>query len=121
MLHIPRVGYPLPVTPLKPIGQWADYFRDDEGSLPWGRELVHAVSLLNASEDEVANVEGGLLNIAIVVATQLLVVTSLPHDSGESLFFETVEVDATCLLGLSFLVELNSWSSEGDVGRKYSF
>jgi hypothetical protein len=37
---------------------------------------VHAVSLLNASEDEVANVEdevanveGGLLNIAIVVAT----------------------------------------------------
>jgi hypothetical protein len=47
--------------------------------------------------------------------------TGLPHDSGESLFFETVEVDATCLLGLSFLVELNSWSSEGDVGRKYSF
>jgi hypothetical protein len=32
-----------------------------------GRELVHAVSLLNASKDEVANVEGGLLNIAIVV------------------------------------------------------
>jgi hypothetical protein len=47
--------------------------------------------------------------------------TNLPHDGGESLFFETVEVDATCLLGLSFLVELNSWSSEGDVGRKYSF
>jgi hypothetical protein len=37
------------------------------------------------------------------------------------LFFETVEVDAMCLLGLSFLVELNSWSPEGDVGRKYSF
>jgi hypothetical protein len=69
MLHVPRVGYPLPVTPLKPIGRRADYFRDDEGSLPWGRELVHAVSLLNASEDEFANVEGGLLNIAIMVAT----------------------------------------------------
>jgi hypothetical protein len=50
-----------------------------------------------------------------------LVVTSLAHDSGESLLFETVEVDATRLLGLSFLVELNAWSSEGDVGRKYSF
>jgi hypothetical protein len=50
-----------------------------------------------------------------------LVVTSLPHDSGESLFFEAVEVDVTCLLGLSFLEELNSWSPEGDVGRKYSF
>jgi hypothetical protein len=69
MFHVPRVGYTLPVTPLEPIGRRANYFRDDEGSLPWGRELVHAVSLLDASEDEVANVEGGLLNIAIVVAT----------------------------------------------------
>jgi hypothetical protein len=45
----------------------------------------------------------------------------LPHNIDESLFFVTVEVDVTCLLGLSFLIELNSWSSEGDVGRKYSF
>jgi hypothetical protein len=45
----------------------------------------------------------------------------LSHDSGESLFFEDAEVDATCLLCLSFLVELNSWSSKGDVGRKYGF
>jgi hypothetical protein len=47
--------------------------------------------------------------------------TSLSHDGGESLFFEAVEVDATCLLGLSFLVELNPWSSERYVGRKYGF
>jgi hypothetical protein len=46
---------------------------------------------------------------------------SLSHDSGESLFFETVEVDATCLLGLSFLIELNSRSSKSDVSRKYGF
>jgi hypothetical protein len=59
----------LPVTPLKSIGRRADYFRDDEGSLPGGRELAHAVSLLDASEDEVSNVEGGLLNFVIVVAT----------------------------------------------------
>jgi hypothetical protein len=82
---------------------------------------VHAVGLLDASEDEVANVEGSFSNIAIMVATQLLVMTSLSHDSGESLFFETVEVDATCFLGLSFLVELNSRSSKSDVGRKYGF
>jgi hypothetical protein len=44
--------------------------------------------------------------------------TSLSHDGGESLFFEAVKVDATCLLGLSFLVELNPWSSKSDVGRK---
>jgi hypothetical protein len=46
---------------------------------------------------------------------------SLSYDNGESLFFDTVEVDATCLLGLSFFVELNSRSSESDVGRKYGF
>jgi hypothetical protein len=45
--------------------------------------------------------------------------TSLSHDNGESLFFETVEVDVTCLLSLSFLVELNKQSSKSDVGRKY--
>jgi hypothetical protein len=45
----------------------------------------------------------------------------LSHDSGESLFFEAVKVDATCLLDLSLLVELNPWSSETDVGRKYGF
>jgi hypothetical protein len=69
MFHVPRVRNSLPVTPLKPIGRRANYFSDNEGSLPWGRELVHADSLLDASEDEVANIEGGLLNIAIVVAT----------------------------------------------------
>jgi hypothetical protein len=37
------------------------------------------------------------------------------------LFFEAVKVDAACLLGLSFLVELDPWSSESDVGGKYSF
>jgi hypothetical protein len=75
---------------------------------------VHDVGLLDASKDEVTNVEGGFPNIAIMIAMQLLVIKSLSHDSGESLFFETVEVDATCLLGLSFLVELNPWSSEGE-------
>jgi hypothetical protein len=47
--------------------------------------------------------------------------TSLSHNDNESLFFEAVEVDASCLLGLSFLVELDPWSSESNVGRKYSF
>jgi hypothetical protein len=47
MLRVPRVGYSLPVTPLKSICRRADYFCDDEGSLPWGRELVHTDSLLD--------------------------------------------------------------------------
>jgi hypothetical protein len=58
MLHVPRVGYSLPVAPLESICRRADDFCDDERSLPRGRKLVHAVSLLDASEDEVADVEG---------------------------------------------------------------
>jgi hypothetical protein len=47
--------------------------------------------------------------------------TTLSHDDGESLFFEAVEVDAARLIGFSFLVELNPWSPESDVSRKYNF
>jgi hypothetical protein len=47
--------------------------------------------------------------------------TSLSHDGGKSLLFEAVEVDAMCLLSLSFFVELNPWCSESDIGRKYNF
>jgi hypothetical protein len=78
---------------------------------------VHAVGLLDAPKDEVANVEGSFLNVAIMIASELLVMTSLSHNDSESLFFEAVEVDATCLFGLSFFVELDAWSSEGDIGR----
>jgi hypothetical protein len=117
MLHVPRVGYSLPVAPLESICRQADNFCDDEGSLPRGKELVHVVGLLDASEDEVANVKGSFFNVAIMITTWLLVVTSLSHDGSESSFFEAVEVDASCLLGLSFLVELDPWSSESGVGR----
>jgi hypothetical protein len=78
---------------------------------------VHVVGFLGAPKDEVAIVEGSFLNVAIMIASELLVVTSLSSDGGESLFFEAVEVDAMYLFGLSFLVELDPWSSEGDVGR----
>jgi hypothetical protein len=69
MLHVPGVGYSLPVAPLKSICGRADNFRDDEGSLPRGRELMHAVGLLDASEDEVAKVKRSFFNVVIVVTT----------------------------------------------------
>jgi hypothetical protein len=78
---------------------------------------VHAVGLLDAPKDEVTNVKGSFLDVAVVISSKLLVVTGLSHDSSKSLFFEAVEVDAACLLGLSFLVELDAWSSEGNIGR----
>jgi hypothetical protein len=89
---------------LEAISGWADNFGDNEGSLPRGRELLHAIGFLDASKDEVANVDGSFLNVAVVIMSKLLVVTGLSHDSSKSLFFEAVEVDMACLLGLSFLV-----------------
>jgi hypothetical protein len=68
---------------------------------------VHAISLLDAPKDEVANIEGCFLDVAIMIASELLVVMSLSHNGCEPLFFEAVEVDATCLLGHSFLIELD--------------
>jgi hypothetical protein len=82
MLHVPRVWHSLPFTPLETICGWANDFDDDEGSFPGGRELVHAVGLLDAPKDEVTNVEGGFPNVAIVILTKLLVVTSLSHDGS---------------------------------------
>jgi hypothetical protein len=67
---------------LEVICGWADNFSDDERSFPGGRELVHAVGLLDAPEDEVANVEGSVLNVAIVISMKLLVVTILSHDGS---------------------------------------
>jgi hypothetical protein len=82
MLHVPRVWYSLTITPLEAICGWANDFGDDEGSFPRGRELVHAIGLLDASEDEVANIEGSFLNVAIMISTELLVVMSLSHDGS---------------------------------------
>jgi hypothetical protein len=82
MLHVPRVWYSLPVTPLEVICRWANDFGDNEGSFLGGKELVHAVDLLDAPKDEVANVEGSFPNVTIMIPTKLLVVTSLSHDGS---------------------------------------
>jgi hypothetical protein len=116
MLHVPRVWHSLPVTPLEAICGWTYDFGDDEGSFPRARELMHASGLLDAPEDEVANVEGSFPNVAIVIASKLLIVTSLSHDGNKPLLFEAIEVNPMCLLGFSLFVELDAWSSKGDIG-----
>jgi hypothetical protein len=106
---------------LEAISGQADNFSDDKGSFPRGRELVHVVGLLDTPEDEVANVEGSFLNIAVVISSKLLVVMGLSHDSNKPLLFNVVEVDTTGLLGFSFFVKLYVWSSKGDIGKQYGF
>jgi hypothetical protein len=78
---------------------------------------VHVVGLLDAPEDELANVKEGFLDVAVVIASKLLIMTGLSHDCSKSLLFEVVEVNMACLIGLSHLIELDAWSSKGNVGR----
>jgi hypothetical protein len=121
VLHVSRVWHSLSITPLEAVCGWADDFGDDEGSFPRGRELMYVVSLLDTPEDEIANVEGSFPDIAILIASKLLIVTSLSHEGSKPLLFKAIEVDATCLLVFSFPVGLDAWSSKGDVSRQYSF
>jgi hypothetical protein len=57
---------------LEAISGWADNFSDDEGSLPRGRELVHAVGLLDAPEDKVANIKGSFLDVVVMIGVEVV-------------------------------------------------
>jgi hypothetical protein len=81
MLHVLRVW--------QAVSRRADNFSDNERSLPRGGELVHAVSLLDAPEDEVTNVKGGFLNVAVVIASKLFIMMGLSHDCSKSLCWGT--------------------------------
>ena len=120
MLHVPRFWNSLSVAPLEAIGRRADDLCNNERALPWDGKLVHPVSLLNPSEDQVADVEGALLDVAVVVATKLLIVASLPHYCGDPMLLEAVEVDATSLLRFTFIVMLYARRTEDDVCREDS-
>jgi hypothetical protein len=82
------------------VGRWTGNFSDDKRSLPKGREVVHVVGLLDVPEDEVTNIKGGFVEVAVVTSSKLLIMTSLSHDGSKSLFFEAIKVDTACLLGL---------------------
>jgi predicted house-cleaning NTP pyrophosphatase (Maf/HAM1 superfamily) len=51
-----------------------------------------------------------------VEPTELLVVTSLPHEGSHSLFLEAIKVDTTSLLGFSLVELLYAWSVKSDIG-----
>jgi hypothetical protein len=72
---------------LEAISGWANDFNDDEGSFPGGRELMHAIGLLDAPEDEVTNIEESFPDVVIVITSKLLIVMSLSHDDSKPLLF----------------------------------
>jgi hypothetical protein len=51
VLNVLDVWNALAVGPLEAVGRQADDFHHDEGTFSWGRELVHPLGGLDATQD----------------------------------------------------------------------
>jgi hypothetical protein len=68
VLYIPDVWDALAVCPLEAVGRRANNFHHDEGTFPRGGELVHSLGGLDATQNQVSDIKGPLLHVAVVVA-----------------------------------------------------
>ena len=75
MCNVPRIvrGFAC-LRVLQSISSTIDDFSDDEGSLPWGGELVHL--LLLQPKHQVANHEGPSAQSTAMVVAEILLVNS---------------------------------------------
>ena len=64
-----------------------DFF-DDEWALPWGGQLVHVLSGLDSAEYQIPDVKGALLNVPIMIASDLLFMSGVLDECGHAMFFE---------------------------------
>jgi hypothetical protein len=60
-------------------------------------------------EDEITNVEGAFLDVAIVVASDTLQVPCLLDEGGAASFFEFVDVNSSAVFRDAFVVVLHCW------------
>jgi hypothetical protein len=67
LVDVPQVADVLTFKRLEVIRAWSVHLCNCEGTFPWRVELVQSFRVLNAAEDEIANVEGAFLDVAIVV------------------------------------------------------
>jgi hypothetical protein len=74
VFDVPCVGNDPPVLVLDLVSSGPKHLVDDEWSLPRWRELVPVLATLNSSEDQVSDVELVWAHIALVVASQGLLV-----------------------------------------------
>ena len=80
-----------------------------------------AISLLDLTKHQVANIEGALFDVAVVIPLELLFMTSMPHKGRHSVFFKAVEVDPARPFSRTFIVMLDSWRAEGNISGKDGF
>jgi hypothetical protein len=72
VVDIPQVADVFTFECLEAIGAWSGHLCNCEGTFPWRAELVQSFRVLDVAEDEIANIEGEFLNVAIMVASDTL-------------------------------------------------
>ena len=70
VLDVPRVAHVHSILALQSVGSWDNYTAHDERALPWGSKI--ASGGLDPSEYQVADVEVALLDIFVMISTELL-------------------------------------------------
>jgi hypothetical protein len=61
------------------------------------------------TEDEIANIEGAFLDVAVVVASDTLQVPCLLDEGRAASFFESINVNSSTVFRDGFVVVLYCW------------
>jgi hypothetical protein len=72
LVDVPRVVDVFTSKCLEAVGARPSHLCDGEGTFPGGTELVQSFRVLDMVEDEITNVEGVFLEVAIMVASDTL-------------------------------------------------
>ena len=72
VFDVPWVAHVRSILALEPVGPWDDYTAHDERAFPFGSKL--ASGGLDRSEYQVTDIEVTLLDIFVMITTELLLV-----------------------------------------------
>ena len=80
---------------------------------------MHSVGLLFPMEYHIADSEGWLLDIAVVVLTQTIQVLGHPNTCDQVFFLKSVDIILSCLIIVLFIIIFYPWCSESNIGEKH--
>jgi hypothetical protein len=72
LVDVPRVVDVFTFKRLEAVGARSGHLCNCEGTFPRRVELVKSLCVLDTAEDEITNVEGAFLDVAIMVASDTL-------------------------------------------------
>ena len=76
---------------------------------------MHPVGLLSPVEYHIADREGSLLDIAVVVLMQTIQVLSCLNTCDQAFFLKSIDIVLLCLIIVLFIIILYLWCSESDI------